>query len=203
MARPMLFSPSLPLPAHTRRRTWPSSRTRSTPLTRPSASASATWWSRRCTASSIAGPARSSSTRPISRSRRSPSASRRRASTPSSRSATITCARPTSSTRRLTRTSRSQAAASRRPVSATASWATSRSAGPPARSRDTELNGFIVSPYGNRRAGFSAKTSVDRRDYGLTWNTAIEAGGFVVGDKVESRLLEESRPCSRRRRRPQ
>lgn len=57
---------------------------------------------------------------------------------------------------------------------------------------DTELAGFIASPWGDRRAGFTAKTSIDRRDFGLTWNKAIEAGGVVVGDKVEITIEVEA-----------
>ena len=37
---------------------------------------------------------------------------------------------------------------------------------------------------GGRRAGFSAKTKVNRKDWGLDWNVALEAGGWLVGDKV-------------------
>jgi polyisoprenoid-binding protein YceI len=40
-------------------------------------------------------------------------------------------------------------------------------------------------PWGNERVAFSASTSVNRKDYGLTWNQALEAGGVLVGDKVE------------------
>lgn len=57
---------------------------------------------------------------------------------------------------------------------------------------DTEFNGRIKSPWGDDRAGFSAKTSIDRRTWGLTWNKAIEAGGFVVGDKIEIHIEVEA-----------
>ena len=40
-------------------------------------------------------------------------------------------------------------------------------------------------PWGNERAGFSAKASLDRREFGLVWNAALEAGGVLVGEKVE------------------
>lgn len=40
-------------------------------------------------------------------------------------------------------------------------------------------------PWGNERAGFSAKVALDRREFGLTWNAALEAGGVLVGEKVE------------------
>ena len=35
------------------------------------------------------------------------------------------------------------------------------------------------------RAGFSATTTINRKDFGLTWNMALEAGGVLVGDKIE------------------
>jgi polyisoprenoid-binding protein YceI len=37
-------------------------------------------------------------------------------------------------------------------------------------------------------AGFSAKTSVNRKDFGLNWNVALETGGFLVGDKINISL---------------
>jgi len=50
---------------------------------------------------------------------------------------------------------------------------------------DAEFSGTGKDPWGNERAGFSAKTSLDRRDFGLTWNKALETGGILVGEKVE------------------
>lgn len=50
---------------------------------------------------------------------------------------------------------------------------------------DTEFNGFVKSPFGDERTGFSARTSFARSDFGLTWNKAIEAGGVMVADKIE------------------
>jgi polyisoprenoid-binding protein YceI len=38
---------------------------------------------------------------------------------------------------------------------------------------------------GDRRAAFTAKTSIDRKDFGLTWNQVLETGGVMVGDRVE------------------
>ncbi len=43
-------------------------------------------------------------------------------------------------------------------------------------------------PWGNERIGFSAEATVNRRDFGLTWNQALEAGRVLVGDKVEISL---------------
>jgi len=43
----------------------------------------------------------------------------------------------------------------------------------------------IRDPQGKTRVGGSASTKIDRKDFGLTWNKAIESGGVVVGDEVE------------------
>lgn len=43
-------------------------------------------------------------------------------------------------------------------------------------------------PWGNMRRGATAKTKINRKDYGLEWNVALEAGGFLVGDEVEITL---------------
>lgn len=43
----------------------------------------------------------------------------------------------------------------------------------------------VKDPWGGTRTGFSAKAKLNRKDFGLTWNVALEAGGFVVGDKLE------------------
>ena len=48
----------------------------------------------------------------------------------------------------------------------------------------TEFNGSAVDPFGNTRAGFEATTTISRKDFGLTWNAALEAGGVLVSDKV-------------------
>ena len=40
-------------------------------------------------------------------------------------------------------------------------------------------------PWGGERAGFSAHTRIKRSEFGLTWNQALETGGFVVGDEVK------------------
>lgn len=39
-------------------------------------------------------------------------------------------------------------------------------------------------PWGNLRVGLSASTKINRKDFGLTWNAALEAGGFLVGDEI-------------------
>jgi polyisoprenoid-binding protein YceI len=50
---------------------------------------------------------------------------------------------------------------------------------------DAEFAGTGKDPWGYERAGFSAKGSLDRREFGLVWNAALEAGGVLVGDEVE------------------
>jgi polyisoprenoid-binding protein YceI len=47
-----------------------------------------------------------------------------------------------------------------------------------------EYSGAAVDPYGNQRIGLEGKTTVNRKDWGISWNTALEAGGVLVGEKV-------------------
>jgi polyisoprenoid-binding protein YceI len=49
----------------------------------------------------------------------------------------------------------------------------------------------VTDPWGNTRRGASATTKINRSDYGLTWNRALEAGGVVVGDEVHISLEVE------------
>src|SRR5512139_2391805 len=51
-------------------------------------------------------------------------------------------------------------------------------------SLDVEFNGMAKSPWGATSAGFSAKTSIKRKDWGLNWNVALETGGWLVGDEI-------------------
>jgi polyisoprenoid-binding protein YceI len=53
---------------------------------------------------------------------------------------------------------------------------------------DVEYGGRAKDPWGNDRVGFIARTSLDRKDFGLKWNQALEAGGVLVGDRVEIEL---------------
>jgi polyisoprenoid-binding protein YceI len=48
-----------------------------------------------------------------------------------------------------------------------------------------EQHGQAKDPWGNVRAAFTAKTSIDRKDFGLTWNQVLETGGVMVGDRVD------------------
>lgn len=50
---------------------------------------------------------------------------------------------------------------------------------------EAEYAGTGKDPWGNQRAGFSAKAALDRREFGLVWNAALETGGVLVGEKVE------------------
>jgi polyisoprenoid-binding protein YceI len=49
---------------------------------------------------------------------------------------------------------------------------------------DFEYTGTAVDPYGNTRLGFEGKTTVNRKDWGVNWNAALEAGGVLVSEKV-------------------
>ncbi len=53
---------------------------------------------------------------------------------------------------------------------------------------DAESLGAGKDPWGNDRIAFQAQTSIRRRDFGLTWNQALETGGVLVGDEVEISL---------------
>ena len=55
-----------------------------------------------------------------------------------------------------------------------------------------ELNGFGPDPYGGTRAGFTAIGQINRADFGVTYNAAIEGGGVVVADKVGLHLEIEA-----------
>jgi len=56
----------------------------------------------------------------------------------------------------------------------------------------TEYVGRSKDPWGGLRIGFSAKTSIDRRDFGLTFNMPLEGGGVVVGDRVDIEIEVEA-----------
>src|SRR5690606_2342812 len=49
---------------------------------------------------------------------------------------------------------------------------------------DCEYTGSAVDPFGNHRIGFEGSTKVNRKDWGLTWNAPLEAGGVLVSEKV-------------------
>ncbi len=61
---------------------------------------------------------------------------------------------------------------------------------------EVEFTGVAVDPFGATRAGFSAEAEISRKEFGLTWNAALEAGGLLVSDKVkinvEAALVKQS-----------
>jgi polyisoprenoid-binding protein YceI len=48
--------------------------------------------------------------------------------------------------------------------------------------------GNVVDPWGNVKAGFEGRAQISRKEWGLTWNAALEAGGVLVGDKITLEL---------------
>lgn len=46
------------------------------------------------------------------------------------------------------------------------------------------FHGFAKDPWGNERAGFEGEVKLNRKEFGLNWNAALETGGFLVGDEV-------------------
>ena len=50
---------------------------------------------------------------------------------------------------------------------------------------DAEFLGGVTAPWGNQRIAFSAQTRIKREDYGLTWNVALETGGWLVGSEIK------------------
>jgi polyisoprenoid-binding protein YceI len=50
---------------------------------------------------------------------------------------------------------------------------------------DFENNGTVTDPWGNKRVGLELSGKLNRKDYGVSWNKAIETGGIVVGNKIK------------------
>ena len=61
---------------------------------------------------------------------------------------------------------------------------------------DVEFGGINKDPWGNEKAGFSLNGTINRKDWGLNWNAALEAGGVLVGEEVkisaEVQLLKQA-----------
>jgi polyisoprenoid-binding protein YceI len=57
---------------------------------------------------------------------------------------------------------------------------------------DVTFEGALVDPWGNTRIGFAASAEIDREAFGLTWNQALEGGGFLVGKKVTIEIEAEA-----------
>lgn len=53
---------------------------------------------------------------------------------------------------------------------------------------ELEFDGVGKDPWGNTKAGFSAEAEINRKDFGLEWNAALETGGVLVGEKVKIQL---------------
>jgi polyisoprenoid-binding protein YceI len=51
-----------------------------------------------------------------------------------------------------------------------------------------EFEGVNTDPWGNTKAAFSAETEINRKDFGLEWNVALETGGVLVSEKVKVQL---------------
>ncbi|MDP1676938.1 MAG: YceI family protein [Bacteroidota bacterium] len=56
---------------------------------------------------------------------------------------------------------------------------------------DTKFKGQAVNPWGQIVAAFKATTTINRKEWGLVWNAALEAGGFLVGENIELNLNVE------------
>jgi len=53
---------------------------------------------------------------------------------------------------------------------------------------EVEFNGAITDPWGSERAGFSATTKIDRKDWGLSYGKVLEGGGLLIGNEVKISL---------------
>jgi len=60
---------------------------------------------------------------------------------------------------------------------------------------NASFNGEGKDPRGNRRVSFEAETKLNRKDYDLTWNQALETGGFILGDEVRLEIGIEAVPA--------
>ncbi len=56
---------------------------------------------------------------------------------------------------------------------------------------DVTFLGAGKDPWGNVKAGFTARTTINRKDFGLNWNETLETGGLLVGDEVEVDISAE------------
>ena len=54
-----------------------------------------------------------------------------------------------------------------------------------------EFGGFMKDPWGNEKAGFTTSFTVNRKDYGINWNKALDQGGLVLGEDVKINLSLE------------
>ena len=59
---------------------------------------------------------------------------------------------------------------------------------------DLEFEGVVVDPWGNEKVVLSAETEIDREEYGVSWNQALETGGVLVGKKVKLEIEVPGHP---------
>jgi polyisoprenoid-binding protein YceI len=57
---------------------------------------------------------------------------------------------------------------------------------------EVTFNGVGTNPLGQSVAGFTVETAINRKDFGLNWNVALEAGGFLVGDQARIEIEVEA-----------
>lgn len=57
---------------------------------------------------------------------------------------------------------------------------------------DLEFNGATADPWGGKRVGFSARTEIDRDDFGINFNAAVEGGGLVVSKRITIEIEAEA-----------
>jgi polyisoprenoid-binding protein YceI len=57
---------------------------------------------------------------------------------------------------------------------------------------EATFGGFVVDPRGARRAGFGARTSIRRGDFGIVWNQVVESGGLAIADRVDIAIEVEA-----------
>jgi polyisoprenoid-binding protein YceI len=63
-------------------------------------------------------------------------------------------------------------------------------------SLDVAFEGATKDPWGNTKIGFSAETEINREDFGITWNQALETGGVLVGKNVKIAIDVQASPAS-------
>lgn len=61
---------------------------------------------------------------------------------------------------------------------------------------DLDYRGSITDAWGNNKLAFAAMTKVDRKDFGITWNKALDKGGVTVGDEVSITIEGEANPAT-------
>ena len=114
------------------------------------------------------------------------SRSRPPASTPATSSATVTCAATTSSPWRSTRRSPSSPPrwSTTGPTSFEVTGDLTIKGVTNSVTIPFEFEGAATDPFGNQRVGFEGSVVINRKDYGVTWNAALETGGVLVSEKI-------------------